>query len=40
LEESSDKVEHATYKNFCGEPYDDDVGEGEFNMSNTPHRTN
>ncbi len=26
-------MEHATYKNFCGEPYDDDVEEGEFNLS-------
>jgi hypothetical protein len=32
-EESNYKVEHATYKNVCGEPYDDDVQTGEFNLS-------
>ncbi len=31
-EESSYKVEHATYANFLGEPFDDDVNPREFNL--------
>ena len=31
-EESSYKVEHATYANFVGEPFEEDVNRGEFNL--------
>jgi hypothetical protein len=32
-DESSYKSEHATYARFCGEPYDEDVEEGEYNLA-------
>lgn len=31
-EELCCKVEHATYANFVGEPFDDDINPGEFNL--------